>query len=1215
MATALQFLPDRFFSKAKTNHGRLQGLIFTLPAAALLACSLLVLLAFGLAPLYAQVQNGTISGTVTDPKGALVPEAAVTVTQTSTGLVLHGQTNHDGLYTFPQLLPGDYNVTIEKSGFNKANTTLNLTVGQTAQVDVALTLGSETQTVNVEAENNAALDAQSSNLDYTVQAKQVDNLPLNGRNPYGLAVLAPGIMPGQNFGVGVAVARGAVVAAATNNFESNGGIGGSNEILLDGVSIIVCCQGQPAVTPSVEVVNQFKVVTSDPPAQYSRTSGAVLNIATKSGTNDFHGDVYDFLRNDKLDAANFFTKRSGVYPYPGHSDFRPPHRENQFGVFVGGPVRIPRLYNGKDHTFFTFGYEGIRNLDPTVGTTTVPTNLMRQGIFTEAPSVVYAPNSYNAATGQRTPIPAAMCNGVAYAAGYCIPSSQWDIVAADYLQFMPAPNLSGTVNNYQYVENIIDHDDQLNFRIDHDLGTRQRLFARGTRDTNTHFNYDYFNKQTGPNAWHQELGAYLFALGDVVTLTPNTVAQFTYGFARQTNFQPGYNFYTYNAGSYGFSNTLLSEQQIVGLPVLSFSGLAQLGYQAGFNHWAHYVHSLNGSVLLTRGKHDISIGYNGKLILENQFGLGNPNGTLSFGTNFTGGPTPTSGLPSGQSPFDSWATFLLGAPTGGSLERQLTTAFNQWWNGVYIQDDYRVFSKLTLNLGLRYDIETGFKERHNNWADFNPAAQNPLGVPGGAQFLCANGNPCRTWETSYHEVSPRFGFAYSAHPATVVRGGYGILFLPTSERGYGDPNIGFAQNTSIPVTATGYTPAVVSENPFPSGVLLPVGPAGGTGVGNGTSLSGFEYNNRPSYQEQWNFGVEQAFGSMVSLNINYAGGHGVDLPMNIRPNDLQPQYFGAPGQTSQVAYLQQQVANPFYGAAGIAPGSTLLNPTVQRVQLLTAFPQYTSGAISGIQNGSLGISYQDIGSTTYNALQTTVLFHNRGGLTGSVSYIWSKLLGNVSDLTNGFLNTTGNPGYQDYYFPQLEHTNLATDIPQRVVGTASYPLPFGHGRRFGANIPGWANEIAGGWTVTTIIDVYSGFPISMGVSGTPAFAGTRPVYVPGVKPLTSGSTHTRLGGAGQAQAYLNPAAFALPLSFQLGNVPRSAAALRGPLSFDDNASILKTIPIRDQVGVELRAEAFNVLNKVDFGLPAATVGGSGFGYITSQYNLPRNLQLALKVHF
>lgn len=1188
-----------------------------------------ILAVLSLPTLHAQVQNGTISGTITDPAGAVVSDAAVTLTSKATGLVLHIQSSNVGLYSFPQLIPGNYTVTVEQAGFQKATSTLTLTVGQTAQLNIPLSIGSEKEIVTVSAENAATLDSETSNLDYTVQSKQVDDLPLNGRNPYGLAILAPGIMPGANFGVGVAVARGAVVAAATNNFESNGGIGGNNEILLDGVSIVVCCQGQPAVTPSVEYVNQAKIVTNNPPALYGRTSGAVLNIATKSGTNSLHGDVYDFLRNDKLDAAPYFTKRSGVYPYPGHKDFRTPHRENQFGVLVTGPVVIPHLYNGRDKTFFTFNYEGIRNFAPTSGLTTVPTALMRQGIFTEAPGVIYDPNSATAAGQARTPIPAAICNGTAYAAGYCIPASTWNGVATAYLKYVPSPNLPGTTNNLSYVEGITDNANQYNFRIDHTIGDKHRLLIRGTKDNDTHLNADLFNTFTGPNAWQQPIGAYLFALGDVYQVSSNVVLQFTYGFARQTNYQPGNNVYKYDATDYGFSSTLLGEQQVPGIPVASFTSLggAQVGWQSSFNHWAHSVHSLNGTMLWQKGHHALTIGYNGKLILENQFGLGNPNGSVAFGTKFQSSTT-TGSVSGTQAPFASWATFLQGFPTSGGLQRQVTSAFNQWVNGMYLQDDWKLMSKLTLNLGVRYDIETGFKERHNHWADFDPSAVNPLGVAGGPLFLGADGNPSRTWETSYHEVSPRLGFSYAATGTTVVRGGFGILFLPTSERGFSDPNIGYSQSTNLPTSSTGYTPAVTTDNPFPTGVLLPSGSAGGEGIGNGSTLSGFLYKNPPSYQEQWNFGIEQAMGNTFTLQVNYAGGHGVHLPFNgYRPNDLRPQFFGPIGAISGAnanpatvaAYnaLNAQVANPYYGKV-VSPGSTYLKPTVQQAQLDALYNQYTPGAVTGIQNGSLGISYQDIGSTNYNSLQSTVLIHRPGGgVSGSVSYVWSKLLGNVSDITNGFLNTTGNPGVQDFYFLNMEYGTLATDIRHRVVGTATWDVPVGRGKKFAGNIPGWANQVIGGWELTTLVDVYSGFPLSPTVTGTGPFAGTRPMIVTGVHPQTSGGYHNRLGGTsyGQTQGYLNPAAFGTPLTFQLGNMPRSWSAIRGPINFDNNASAIKRFTIHDRIGLEFRAEAFNLVNKVNFGLPNAQLNSNTFGQITSQYNLPRNVQLAIKLHF
>jgi hypothetical protein len=1170
--------------------------------------------------LHAQVQNGTIVGTVTDAKGAVIAEADVTVTQTETNLVLHGQSSAEGTYSFPQLLPGKYTVAVEKDGFQKTVSSLILTVGQFARIDVALPVGSKTETVEIKADDASTLDTQTSNLDYTVQSQQVDDLPLNGRNPYGLAVLSPGIMPGANFGVGVSVARGAVVAAATNNFQSNGGIGGNNEVLLDGVSIVVCCQGQPAVTPSTEVVSQFKVVTSNAPAEYGRTSGAVLNIATKSGTNQLRGEIYDFLRNDKMDAASFFTKRSGVYPYPGHNDFRVPHRANQYGVFVGGPVFLPHFYNGHDKTFFTFGYEGIRNLAPTTGTTTVPTDLMRKGIFTEASGVIYDPNSYSSTTGNRTAIAAATCDGTSYAAGYCIPTTKWNSVAKAYLALYPAQNLSGTTNNYSYVENLTSSDDQYNFRIDHNFNDKHRSFVRGTKSKNDYTNYDLFNIKNGSAGWQQHLTAYLFAVGHLWSVTPSTLLQFSYGFARQTNYQVGNSMFQYDAANYGFSSDFASEQQITGLPVVSISSEVTPMFSATFNQWAHFTHSLNSSALIQKGKHNVALGYNGRLVLENQRGLTGPTGSFSFDGTYTGGPTPSSSLASGQSMFDGWAAFLLGDPSTGTLVRQTTVALNQWVSGLYAQDDWRVSNRLTVNLGVRWDAETGFKERHNHWADFDPTMTNPVSsavgfnVLGGGQFLGVNGNPQRTSQIVYHAFAPRLGFSYAVTPKLVARGGYGILYLPLSQRGYNDPNIGYTKTNNIATTASGYAPAVTIDNPFPNGVSLPTGASSGTDVSVGSSISGFEYKNPISYQQQWNFGLEHSLTAGMSLAMNYVGGHGVDLPLNYRPNDLQPAYWGTAGSSSQVSYLQEQVANPFYGASDLASG-TLTKQTVQRVQLLNKFPQYTSGAISSIQNSSVGISYYDKGSATYNALQVSWIVNHPGGLTGSISYVFSKGMGNVSDLTNGFLNSTGNPGVQNFYFLHSnEHSVLATDAPQRIAGTATYPLPFGKGKKFANSLPGWENQLIGNWTVTTIIDAYSGFPSGLTVTGAPSFAGTRPVYT-GSTTLTSGSTHHRLGGKGQTQSYFNAAAFRLPQSFELGTVPRSAAELRGPISFDDNVSVIKNFPVRGDLRIEVRAEAFNVLNKVDFGMPNSSYGSSSFGYITSQYNLPRNLQMSMKVHF
>lgn len=1182
----------------------------------------LLVIMFWSPALWAQVQNGTIQGTATDTAGAVVQGATVTATQVATNLVLHSQTNESGIYTIPQLLPGEYRVAIEKAGFKKSVTALTITVGQVAQLDFSLEVGSETQTITIEAANNISLNTQTSNLDYTVQSQQMDNLPLNGRNPYGLAVLSPGIAAGANFGVGVAVARGAVVAAATNNFQSNGGIGGNNQILLDGVSIIICCQGQPAVTPSAEVVSQFKVVSSTPSAEFGRSSGAILNLVTKSGGNKLHGTAYDYIRNDKLDAANYFTKRNGVYPYAGRKDFRPPHRSNQFGTFVSGPVFLPHFYQGKDKTFFTFGYEGVRNTNPQTGTTSVPTDLMRKGIFSEAPDVVYDPKSYNSAAGKRTPLPAANCNGTPYGAGYCVPENQFNSTAKALLALMPAPNLPGIANNYAYVQNITDRDDQYNFRIDRNFSDSHRSFVRGTKSSNQHINYDLFNQPGGANqGWTQDLSAYLFALGHLWSVTPNTLLQVTYGFARQKNFQLP-SLFRYDAKDYGFSSTFTSQQQVKGLPTVSFTGLQQIGYGNYYNLWAHNAHSLNASAMIQKGKHSLAIGYNGQLILENNSGVpaGAPGG-FSFTTKFTAGPSPNASIPAGQGGFDSWASFLLGYPASGNINRNVTTALSQLVTGLYVQDDWKIRPNLTINMGLRWDAETGFGERHNRWGTFNPNITNPLSagvgfnIRGGAQFLGSNGSPTRTSPTYYNKVGPRLGLSWSLNDRTVVRGGYGILYLPVSQRGYSVSNIGYSQSTNIATSADGFTPVVTTDNAFPDGVLLPVGAAGGVGVSAGTSIGGLQYNNPVSYQQQWNVGIERSLSRVLTFNLNYVGGHGVRLPMNVRPNDLLPAYFGKPGDTAQISYLQAQVANPFYGVSGVAPGSLLRNQTVQRAQLLAAYPQYTGGTIGSIQNGSVTLNYQDQGSASYNALQSTLLIRGQGGLTGSVSYVFSKLIGNISDLTNGFLNSSGNPGIQNFYFLQYERSLLPTDAPHRFTGTITWPLPFGKGKPFAGNVPRWADEVVGGWRINTIVLLSSGSPISMTVTGTQSFAGTRPMWVPGVKPLTSGATRDRLGGGNQTQAYLNPNAFTRPLPFQLGDVPRSAGAIRGPLSFDNNVSLLKIFPIHEDISLEVRAEAFNILNKAAFGTPNATVGSATFGYITSQANSPRNIQLGARLHF
>jgi len=1166
----------------------------------------------------AQIANGSITGRLTDGSGAVIPNADVTLTKTETGIAVTTKANGDGLYSFPALQTGTYRIGVVSAGFKKAEGQLVLAVGQNAQLDLLLEIGSNAETVNVEATTAEQLNTDNSTLSYTVGARQVNELPLNGRNPYALAQLSPGINPGGSFGTGVSTTRGALVAAATNNFSSNGGVSGNNEILIDGTPVTLCCQGQPALTPSAEVVDQFKVITSNPGAQFGRSSGGFLNLVTKTGGSRFHGTIYDFLRNDKLDAANFFTKRSGVRPLATHNDFRFPHRYNQFGAFVSGPVFIPKVYTGKDKTFFTFGYEGQRNLTYAAQVITVPTVLMRQGVFTEnTTGAVYDPysttqvgNNYN-----RTLLPAGCNSNGCFAAGQGV--SNPNPVALSLLALYPNPTNSGLTNNYSYAQAQTDRDDQYNFRIDHNFSSANRAFMRGTRGANTHHENDLFNQASGPNSINQTITGYLFAASDSYTISPTMLLQVTYGFAAQRNIQLPGNF-GINPAQYGFSSNLLSEQQTLGFPVVQISGFQQLGYAGNSNQWSHYTHSLSPILVWQKGKHNLTAGYDGRLIYEMEQGFNNPLGNLTFDSTLTRGPNAATGVAGSPAQFASIAAFLLGVPTNANLTRQATLALHQWYHALYLQDDWRIHKDLTLNLGIRYDRDQAFRDRHNAWAALDLEATNPLSstalpITGGAQYVGANGNPSGFWQ-DYNKVGPRVGFSWNPHQGTVVRGGYDILYLPSTQRIYSSGTLGFSQNTQQTYTFS-QRPTTLIDNPLPNGVALPAGPAAGVQVGTGSSVSGLLYKNAQPYYSQWNFGVEQQMASGVVLHLNYAGSKGTHLPITYRPNDLQPRYFGAVGDPGNVqsAYLTAQVPNPLYGKAGV--GGSLATPTVQRQQLLAAFPQY--GPNNSLQNGSLSVIQNDIASSTYHAFQAFLTIQ-KPGLSAIVSYTWSKLLGNTTDVTTGSFNANGQPGVQNFYRYDLERSVQPTDIPHRVVGNMNYTLPFGRGQRFGGNLPGWANQFAGGWKLNFIGYIQSGYALGITQSGGAAYSGSRPSFVVGVNPLTGGSTHNRLGGGasvGQTQGYFNPAAFRLAQAFELGNVPRIAGALRGPLSFQDDVSVIKDFPLHDSIALQIRLEAFNVLNKVQFGLPNQQFNSATFGQITTQANLPRNIQAAFKLNF
>lgn len=1144
-----------------------------------------------------QSTTGSVTGTVTDSAGAPLPQTAVQLKNTSTGIVQNAVTDNSGNYIFALVPPGAYEINVERQGFQRFVRTFNLEVAQQARIDAQLPVGQVNERVEVSA-SAVLLETDASNLGQVINNRQVLELPLNGRNAFALAALTPGVTPLGSFGSGLVGARGASQTAGANNFLANGGMTGSNEILLDGIPITVCCQGQPALIPTIDAVQEFKVQTNTSPAEFGRTSGGILNILTKSGTNQFHGSLYEFFRNEKLDAANFFVNRADTSPIPGREDRRTPLHYNQYGAAAGGPLIIPKVYNGKDRTFF-FGNFEITNLRRSLFRTfSVPTALMRTGNLSEAPFDIYDPASTvpnPALPGRYTRTPFA---------NKIIPASRLSPVALNILNLYPQPQRPGIVNNLDSVASSQDDDKQLSFRVDHNFSERYRIFGRYSKLWNDHYEPNYWNSVSSPAGFNQFISSHTMVVDQIWTLRPTLLLNVRYGFARQRNFRDPYSLGT-DLGALGFSQLYTSQVQERFLPVININGFNG-NDESGNQRFARFSHTLAVAVSVVRSSHNIKFGWDGRVFFDNNASLQSPGGNYSFGTNFTSGPDPTQGVPSGQAPYLSFASFALGVPTGGQLTYSDATSQRGFYHALYVQDDWKVTKKLTLNLGLRWEVETGPVERYNRIATIDPNIPSPLasatGLPlqGGLVFRGVDGASRNRYETDANNFGPRFGFAYSATEKTVVRGGIGTFYAPGLVRLFNGGNPGFAVTTPFVSSIDSVRPVGNLINPFPDGLQPLAGSSQGAATLVGTSISALDYNTPLPYSIQWNFGIQRELPGSTVLDISYAGNRGVKLAQNQQLNNLNPIFYGAPGDASRVAFLNGVVSNPFFGVITSGP---LAAQQVQRNQLLRAFPQFTG----------FGINFAGAGNSTYHALQVSVQKRLSHGLLSTFSYTFSKNLGDVNMLTTSFFDAGQNPGYQNEFNRSLDRSVLGSDFPHRVVLSAVYDLPFGRGHRLGPGMSKWVDAIVGGWQTNGIFTYQSGQPLNFGVSGQPAYAGNRASYTNAAPVQTEGSTTDRLGGVSGGPGYLNAAAFRVPVSFEFGNTPRLDSRNRAPANINLDFSLIKNFLLTESTKLQLRGEAFNITNTPVFGLPNTTVGNPGFGVIGSQANQPRNLQVALKL--
>jgi len=1143
-------------------------------------CALLLL---STALLCAQTNTGSIAGTVADSSSALITGARLTLTNTATSERKSALSSDTGAFLFPSLPPGAYELAAEREGFKRAvRTGIQLNVQETLNFDIVMSVGSVSESVEVQA-TALALETATSSLGQVIDNRKILDLPLNGRNTLALVSLTPGVQPMGGFGGLPATGN----AYGQGNFSVSGSRGLTTEVILDGAPVNASLFNAPAFIPSVDAVEEFKVQTNNFSAEFGRTGGGVVNVVMKSGTNQYHGNAYEFFRNRVLDANNFFTNAAGrpkaVYIY------------NVFGGTIGGPVQLPKAYNGKDKTFFFFGYEGLRQRNGVSTLTTLPTAAQRTGDFSATKNSagqlinIYDPLTTvatGASTYGRSPFP-----------NNRIPDNRIDAVSRKLLTFYPAPNLPGDsvtgVNNFFTAAGATNLANQYNTRIDHVL-TRHRIFGRysdnhAERGAANYFGNDFGGvNPTGGNVPILIQGRQ-FVLRDTYTATPSLIADFAYGVIRQFVYKVPLSFGK-NLTDLGFPssfNSLLPERYYPNFSITNYYGLT--GSNGDLIRRGDYTHSFSGSATKIAGRQTIKFGGEYRLIRTNDY---QPSAALGFSF----GPQWTQQNPRQVAANSGYglATFMLGASDGGTHNIGPALAMQNHYTGFFVQDDIRLSSHLTINLGVRYELETPRTERYDRLNWFNTTVASPLAAAsgianlrGGLVFPNVGGNGRQQMAFDKNNISPRFGFAWSGTPKTVVRGGYGVFYQPLTGYGLGASlgTGGYSTSTSMVTSRDGsLTPADFLSNPFPQGLNLPPGSSQGLATLAGQGLNAVEYNNVIGYTQQWNFDVQRELPAGLLADIAYVGSHSLKTPEFWDLNQVNPNLY------SLGSALQTQVTNPFTKVITLGPLSAA---TISQNQLLRPYPQF-----QGISTLLFA------GDSNYHSLQAKIERRMTNGLSFLAAYTFSKAIGNTNQLAN-FLGDTIT-GTQNNYDRRAERALLPFDISQRLVTNFTYALPFGRGHAIGSQWSKPLDWIAGGWQINGIGTFQTGIPLSLGLNSASTFGGSRPNST-GVSAELPSDQRTIL-------RWFDTTAFTQPPAYSLGNVSRTLPDVRGYNTRNFDLSVFKVLTLTERVKLQIRGEAFNAFNRTRFGNPNTAFGSPNFGRITSAGD-PRQIQLAMKLNF
>jgi len=1189
--------------------------------------ALTVIFVFGFALHTAQAQNvyGTIAGTITDSSGAAIANATLTLTNLGTGEKHTMETSASGEYTFVNILPGRYRVEGEKSGFKKVvREPIVVEIESGLRVDLVLQVGAQTETVEVTGEA-PLLQPETQSLGQVVEGRTVTESPLNGRNPLALVALVPGVVP-QGSPSGGNSSGGNPVGAnpfALGDFQIGGGQAGQSQILLDGVATNGAYLNIVTVVPTQDAIQEFKVQTNNLGPEYGRFAGGVINLATKSGTNSFHGSAYEFLRNKVFDANDFFSARAGLAV--------PAFTQNQFGVNVGGPVL-------KDKLFFFSSYEGYRLRKGNTITATVPTALERTGDFSQSGFPIYDPLTSSGCTSGggicRTQFPG---NNIA---------GRIDPTAQALLSYFPLPNKPGETNNF--VENFSSggNIDQLNERVDFNLSQKQRLFGRYTRNHILSLPLSPF-KDICTDRCTEDTIAHQLALGDTIAISPQTILDLHVGYTRFT--------YVRTPLSKGIDLSPFGPNWAALAPQFAYTHIPDVcvSQTQGDSQWGAswcsqglgsgigaYDDTLSFTPSLSKimGSHTFKVGGEFRLLRNNYYQSNIPAGLYQFDAGMTA-PNPKNSPGAALSPTcdisscsgggQGFASFLLGYGQDGnsSVVTPSRMATEIKYFALYAGDTFRVSRKLTLNLGARLDLQGDWTERFDRQVAFLPFATSPIATAVGlpnlkGEFplvhspLLSRRTPFSTWKN----ISPRIGVSYQLDTNTVIRGGYGMFYLPVDVRWNDAPHNLFINTFTQPwlasVNGQGITPLNPLSNPFPTGIIQPMGRNQQLINVQGAGLSASLTNNPPPYVQQWNLDIQRQLPGNALVDVAYAGSKGTHLPMHSQDLDqlpLQDLPGGSAGLT--VADLTANVPNPFFGV--VQSGSvSVCNPdpadgiacAIPRARMLLPYPQFDD----------VSMAEPDNRDSIYHSFQAKFQKRFSAGASILAAYTVSKLIDNTNSEINWLEAAAPGWGDANSYNLRGERSLDGFDVPQRFVMSAVLDLPVGKGKKFAGDASGVTDKVIGGWGVNTIITLQSGFPLTIGgcngllcQAGIPNTGSPRATIVGPRKMNHSSSLDARLN------EWFDTSAFAFTNNYGYGTDSRTEPNLRadGIKNIDFAAFKNTKFGPDDRLGLEFRAEFFNFFNHPQFNPPNTSFGSPNFGQVTAQYNLPRVIQFSLRMSF